>query len=83
MCLAIRRRSDNIDPPKNVHGILLDKWDIRTIKNEKLSRLSKSLYTKTLSSVFMSRSKIERRFPWCLTLSYNSLEYIFLNDVRN
>ena len=39
--------------------MLLDKWGTRAIKNGSLPLMSNSLYTKTLSSVLMSRSKIE------------------------
>ena len=81
--LISRRSSENIDPYKIVDGILLEKWGIQTIKNGNLSLLSKSLYTKTQYSIFMSRSKNESWFLWCSTLSSNSLGEIFLNDVRN
>ena len=46
--LAILRSSENIDPEAIVDGMLLDKWGIRTINNGNLSRLTKSLYTKTV-----------------------------------
>ena len=38
--LAIQRSSENIDPWKTVDGILLDKWGIRAINNENLSKKS-------------------------------------------
>ena len=46
--LAIQKSSKNISPQKILNGILLEKWRISTIKNENLSLLLKSLYTKTI-----------------------------------
>ena len=45
--------------------------------------MSKSLYAKTLFSIFTSRSKNQVWFPWRSTFSSNFLEQIFLNNVRN
>ena len=75
--LTIRRSSENIEPQKIVDVMLLDKWGTRAIKNGNLPLMSNSLYTKTLSSVLMARSKNEAWIPWCSTLSSVSLGYIF------
>ena len=60
--LAMRRSSENIDAESIFDGILLDIWGIRTTKNGNLSLLSKSWYTKELSSFLLSRPKNEAWF---------------------
>ena len=61
MPLAIRRISKNIDPQKTLDGILLNKWE-RMEKNGNLSIVLKSLFTKTLSFILISRSKLKHNF---------------------
>ena len=49
----IQRSFENTDPNKIVHGVLLDKCGIRTIKNPNFSLWSKSLYMKTLTILML------------------------------
>ena len=81
--LAMRRSSGKTDPKKTVECILLDIWSIGTVKNEKSSLLSKSLYMKNLSSILISRLKNKGWFSCYLSLSSTSLGRIFTNDVRD
>ena len=65
MHLASRISSKNIDPYKTLNGIgiLLHIWRIGTIKNDNVSLLSKSLYTKTPYPTLISRYKNDTWFP--------------------
>ena len=39
-------------------------------------------YIQKQSSILISRCKNDSWFPWCSTLSFKSLKYVFLNYVR-
>ena len=65
--LILWRRSDSL-----LLGMLMEMWGVQTIKNSKVSLLSKSLYTKMPSLILMSMSRKLTCVPWCSTFMSSS-----------